>query len=159
MKRCNHWLQPSYALRQKRLVRFMVISGVYKLTCKPNGLIYVGSSSNIIRRWDELSTYNTMYRAYIATNHRLDMALRQFGVDAFRFEILELVLPEHLATRELYWILHTNCTDPLIGFNANKSATRSRGSGNAKYHQVYTRAMQRFGAIALTEVARLTQSK
>lgn len=60
--------------------------GVYKITCIPNGKIYIGSSKNIYKRWEE--------HIYELNNHRhCNMFLQKdwdkYGQSEFKFEIIE----------------------------------------------------------------------
>lgn len=136
----------------------MIISGIYKITCVPTKQIYIGSSHNIIQRWYGLTLYDHTYHTYTGANQPMRNALLEFGIDAFTFEILELTAPENLQSRELYWIRQTKCTDPTIGFNVDRNAIRALGY-NCKPKNPLQAAMRQFGAIAIADYERLTQSK
>lgn len=78
------------------------ITGIYKITNKINGKIYVGQSIDIYKRWlsHERST-NT-------SNSILHRAFRKYGIDNFLFEIIERCNNGELNDREVYWISELN---------------------------------------------------
>ena len=68
--------------------------GIYKITCKPNGKIYVGSSENIQKRW---SRHRQMLKRNDHPNPNIQASWNKYGADAFSFEmILELSKEESL---------------------------------------------------------------
>ena len=69
--------------------------GIYKITNKINGKIYIGQSNNIKRRFLEHT-----YRDKLP----IDMAIKKYGKDNFSFEILEECSLEELNEKETYWI-------------------------------------------------------
>lgn len=91
-----------------------ILGGIYKITCLPTGKIYVGSSINIRSRWE--SHIGELKR----NKHRnlyLQRAWNKYGKENFKFEIIEIVNPNLLMERELYWFKNSNCCNPKIGFN------------------------------------------
>lgn len=101
-----------------------VSAGIYRITCTPNGKIYIGSAINLRVRcknhFQELKN-NTH------ENPKLQNAWNKHGSDAFLFEILELVLlPEMLTAREQYYFDTLNPFGSR-GFNIAKIAGSSLG--------------------------------
>jgi group I intron endonuclease len=77
------------------------VSGIYKITNKKNGKIYVGSSLNIYKRWwyhAERLNNNTH------TNPHLQASWNKYGGNNFCFSIIEIVNADNLLEREQYWI-------------------------------------------------------
>ena len=74
--------------------------GIYKITNLCNGMVYVGQTNNIHRRWQE---HRTNYKN-IHKHTKLYEAMRQFGIENFNFSILEECSLEKLNEREQYWI-------------------------------------------------------
>lgn len=76
------------------------ISGVYKITNKITGDFYIGSSTNIKKRW----TYHRSLSVWIKhqPNSRLYKDMQEYGLDSFTFEIIEQTYS--LKEREQYWI-------------------------------------------------------
>lgn len=86
----------------KRLTAGKVVSGIYKITNKTNGVIYIGKSVDIGKRFTQhiktalgIGTLaNSSFHSYLAAN----------GIQNFTFEILESVASENLTEREKYYI-------------------------------------------------------
>lgn len=69
--------------------------GIYKITNKINGKIYVGQSNDIERRFSEHKYRNKL---------QIDIAIQKYGKENFTFEVLEECPIEQLNNREMYWI-------------------------------------------------------
>ena len=74
--------------------------GIYKITNKLNGKIYIGQSINIEQRWKQhhQETKNGN------KNTKLYLAMRKYGIENFIFEVLEQCSKDELNDREIYWI-------------------------------------------------------
>lgn len=90
--------------------------GIYKITNKTNGKVYIGQSRIIEKRW-----YNHIHDATNSNKKAfeslLGRAIRKHGVDKFSFEILEECPVEKLNEREIYWIAEYDATNQDIGYN------------------------------------------
>lgn len=91
-------------------------SGIYKITCIPNGKIYVGQSVNVPNRFSE--HIKRGLGAEPATRNRLYIEMKTWGVENFLFELLEEVPREKLDERERFWIEYFHSAE--IGLNGNK---------------------------------------
>lgn len=89
-------------------------SGIYKITCTANGKIYVGSANNLRQR---LGQHRINLRGQYHENSYLQHAWNKYGESAFKFEIIELVMPWSLLDREQYWLDKLKPYDRNIGFN------------------------------------------
>ena len=71
--------------------------GIYKITNKKSGKVYIGQSNDIQRRIKE--------HKYVGTKSRIpvDFAIQKYGRDAFTYEVVEECLLEQLNEREKYW--------------------------------------------------------
>lgn len=81
------------------------IIGVYKITNIINNLCYIGISKDIYNRWK----YHKQY--YIKKNNKLYNAIKIYGINNFKFEIIETFQElniELLQNREIYWIDYYN---------------------------------------------------
>ena len=67
--------------------------GIYKITNKINGKIYIGQSNDIKRRFLEHT-----YRDKLP----IDIAIKKYGKENFSFEILEECPTEQLNEKETY---------------------------------------------------------
>lgn len=74
-----------------------IISGVYKITNLLNCKIYIGSTKNITKR----------FKSHLAPGSGcklLKAALKKYGKDNFKFEIIEEVEVDNLINREQYYL-------------------------------------------------------
>lgn len=74
--------------------------GIYKIENKINGHVYIGQSQNIFKRWSVHGNKNKANNC----NMVIAKAITKYGVENFKFEILELCTKEELNTKEIYWI-------------------------------------------------------
>ena len=74
--------------------------GIYKITEKENPkMFYVGKSNDIERRFKEHKT-----KTYEQSRIPFDGYIKEKGIDAFTYEILEECSIEELNEREKYWV-------------------------------------------------------
>ena len=89
---------------------------VYKTTNLINGKIYIGK--------DEAND-----PTYLGSGYALKPAIRKYGKENFKKEILEMCSNSHdLCEREKFWINALNALDPEIGYNIAEG-----GSGGNTY--------------------------
>lgn len=83
------------------------MTGIYKITNTINGKSYIGQSTDIHRRWrNEIAdSNNSNSHSY---NYPLMKAFRKYGVDNFKFEVIEECKNEELNQKEVYWIDYFN---------------------------------------------------
>lgn len=94
-----------YLPEVKRLVSRVLpegtTSGIYKITSRVDGRVYIGKSVDIRKRW-----YTHFKRAAgveTETQNLLYPAMREQGLENFSFEIVEEVDNDSLSAREKYW--------------------------------------------------------
>lgn len=75
------------------------IVGIYKIVCKSNGSLYIGSSSDIKTRW---SAHRSKFRK-LTHNPKINACVKKYGVESFEFSIIEECSIESLIERETYW--------------------------------------------------------
>lgn len=82
--------------------------GIYKITNKINGKIYVGQSNCIQRRFAQ---HKSPYEQQRFSNKPLYKAFKKYGIQNFSFEVIEQCSQEQLNAREKFWIktLHSLC--------------------------------------------------
>ena len=78
--------------------------GIYTITNIINNKKYVGLSFNIEERWQQHIKYAFKESNDRYHNNRIYNALRKYGIDNFKFEIIEECKKEKLKEREIYWI-------------------------------------------------------
>lgn len=89
---------------------------IYKITNKKNGMVYIGSSVDVDRRWRQHkeASINENDHHY---NYPLMIAFREFGIANFIFEVVEtLATWEDMIEAEHNWIVKENCIIPN-GYN------------------------------------------
>lgn len=95
------------------------ITGIYKIVCKINNKIYIGSSDDITRRWrDHKSKLNCdkHHSKYLQNCWNL------YGSDNFEFVILEIIEDIGiLLIKEQEYIDNLETTNPDNGFNVAKN--------------------------------------
>lgn len=93
------------------------MSGVYKITNIITGEFYIGSSVNIRMRWlDHIKRYdNPNNKEY---NKPLYIAFRKYGINNFKFTILEYCNEDVRLSKEAYYISDLNAE--IRGYNQNK---------------------------------------
>lgn len=89
---------------------------IYKITNQKNGMVYIGSSTEVERRWRQHkeASINEKDHHY---NYPLMVAFREFGIASFTFEVID-TLPDYQAMikAEHDWIVKENCVIPN-GYN------------------------------------------
>ena len=99
--------------------------GIYKITNKINGKIYIGQSVDIAKRWDEhrRAIHYVNEHTY---NYPLYRAIRKYGLDNFDFCVIEICSSEKLTDREQYWIDYYQSKVPH-GYNQEDAKDAKRG--------------------------------
>ena len=92
--------------------------GIYKITNKLNGKVYIGQSVDIETRWKQ--------HIYSTQNSAIHLAICKYGKDNFNFEVVEQTSIEELNEREKYWINYYNSVNN--GYNCTYG-----GEGVLKY--------------------------
>lgn len=92
------------------------MTGIYKITNKINGKMYIGQSTDIFTRWRQ---HEQNHRLKLS-NFAIYRAFEKYGFENFEFSIIEETSVNALDEREKFWIqeLHTYVKDPLCnGYN------------------------------------------
>lgn len=75
--------------------------GIYKIENLINGKIYIGQSIDIEKRW---STHVSILNQNHHYNPHLQNAWNKYGIENFKFSIIEECTQYELNDREIYWI-------------------------------------------------------
>lgn len=89
---------------------------IYKITNQKNGMVYIGSSIEVERRWRQHkeASINENDHHY---NYPLMVAFREFGIANFTFEVVDTLSTwEEMIEAEHNWIIKENCVKPN-GYN------------------------------------------
>ena len=96
--------------------------GIYKITNKNNGKVYIGQSNNIEKRLSEHKQKRTM---------TIDEYINILGVENFTFEVLEECALNELDIKEQQYIQKYNSQED--GYNIQKGGfNNSQGEGNGR---------------------------
>lgn len=98
------------------------IIGIYTITNKINGKIYVGCSKNIYSRW---KSHRSELNCGKHVNLYLQNSWNLYGEENFIFEIKEKCEENQLIKKEKYWIKILNSRNNKNGYNLNDG-----GKGN-----------------------------
>ena len=86
------------------------VRGIYKVTNKVNGKVYIGQSIDIGRRWRQhMTAEDDIY---------FHKAIQKYGVDNFIWEVIEKCKKSELDERESYWIEYYDSYNK--GYNCTK---------------------------------------
>lgn len=88
--------------------------GIYCVLNKINGKIYIGSSSDIRRRHN---VHKTKLNCNVHCNKHLQNSVNKYGINNFKFLVIESCEKDDLIKREQYWLDYTKCYDNKIGYN------------------------------------------
>lgn len=86
---------------------------IYKITNLLNNKIYIGQCKSPKDRFSR--HLNDAEHKRLHTH--LAQAIRRYGRNNFKFEIIEEVQPQKINEREKYWIAFYQSTNPSIGYN------------------------------------------
>lgn len=90
--------------------------GIYKITNLINNKIYIGQSINIEKRINAHFAY-AFSKGAKEYNTPIHNAIRLYGKESFKWEILKECTEEELDDLEIYYISLYNSTDRNIGYN------------------------------------------
>lgn len=91
--------------------------GIYKITNIINNKIYIGQSINIGRRWKDHKSQGN----WEANDCFLYRVFKKYGLENFKFEIIENCSPSKLNEKEREWILKTGSFGS--GYNCDEGGT------------------------------------
>lgn len=100
--------------------------GIYKITNIVNGKCYIGQSININNRFDK---HLTLLRNGKHNNKHMQSAFDKYGINNFKFEVIEECEENVLNEREIWWIAELKSNDREFGYNET-----SGGDGIKNYH-------------------------
>lgn len=107
------------------LFKYNNVSGIYKITNKINGKVYIGQAVDL---WKRISNgyLNTLPNGKNHNQH-LQRAWDKYGGTNFKIEIQEECKKDKLNEREQYWMDYYNSCDINYGYNICPEAGSNRG--------------------------------
>ena len=103
------------------------LSGIYRIRNIVNGKGYVGSSKDLVDRWDR---HQFELDHNVHHSEHLQYAWNKYGSKAFEFKILEIIknpTRKKLVNREQYWINKYDSANDEYGYNMYPEAGSSLG--------------------------------
>jgi len=98
--------------------------GIYAIENIISGRVYVGSSTNVKRRWSE---HQSLLQNSKHHSIRLQRSWAKHGASAFVFRLLESAPLERLTEREQHWMTELSAADLKLGFNVLPNAGTPKG--------------------------------
>jgi group I intron endonuclease len=97
--------------------------GIYKITNLQTGMCYIGATVNVHARWAQhkSNAANPTCKEY---EKPLYIAMREYGIDNFSFEVLQECEIDELQTLEQYWIALYNTV--RTGYNQTPGGVGAR---------------------------------
>jgi group I intron endonuclease len=113
------------------------ICGVYKITNSINKKFYIGSSVDILARWNRHKNALNNHRHHSV---HLQRAWDKFGEKIFTFEILEECIEDDRLKLEQKYLDDTQCYDEAVGYNISHLARGKQvfGKLNSSYGKHWT---------------------
>jgi len=100
----------------------LTVQGIYKITNKINGKVYIGSSNKVNIRWNN---HKSSLRNNRHANEHLQRSWNRYGEESFIFEIIEAVEDDsQLLIREQFYIDFYKSHDYIFGYNISTVAGR-----------------------------------
>lgn len=96
------------------------MTGIYKITNLLNNKCYIGKSIDIERRWKRHQSDSK------TKNFPLYLAIRKYGLENFKFEVIEECSEAELSTAEAKWISYYNSQDYDFGYNISEGGDSDR---------------------------------
>ena len=106
-------------------------SGIYRITNTINGKVYIGSASDLAKRW---SRHRTELNRGEHPNKHLQSSWNKYGEASFVHEVIERVEPGKLIEREQFYI------DQLLNTGSLYNLAPVAGSNLGLRHTAETRA-------------------
>lgn len=104
---------------------------IYVITNTQNGKQYVGQTNNPHKRWMAHKNQGKI------SEYPLYRAMRKYGIDSFKFEIIEETTTDFVNEREVYWIKQLNSLSPN-GYNLTPGGEALYGENNPFYGKCHT---------------------
>jgi len=133
-----------------------MVSGIYKMTCLPNGKIYIGSSEDVDKR---IKVHFRRLKNNNHTNPHLQNAYNLYGANEFSLMVLEECERESLLEREQYWMDLTQCYNRKIGFNNCKKSDRPTGYKHTDHAKYKMRQAKLGKKLPQKQIAKMVESR
>lgn len=114
----------------------MSVRGIYKIENMVNGKVYIGSATDVKRRFRE---HKCKLRQGIHSNKYLQSSWNKYGEKTFSFEHIVTVLDDDLVSVEQIIINDYNSANRLVGYNLIDMAIRLSGAKGMRHTEASKR--------------------
>ena len=98
--------------------------GIYKITNLTNGKVYIGQTRDLHRR--AIDYMRIQDPLYPIKGRQIELAIRNYGIENFTFEVLKFCDFYELSKWEEYYAMKYKSLDPVYGYNTNPTFVTSR---------------------------------
>lgn len=116
----------------KTIINHNGVTGIYKIT-NPDGLVYIGQSKDVGRRFKQHRVNNWMPR------NPLGASMIKYGKNAHKYELLHECTIDELNKYEVYYIKKYNSKTPN-GLNVSCSGSEKNGKLTTKKQATWLRS-------------------
>jgi group I intron endonuclease len=103
------------------------MQAIYQIKNKIDGKIYIGSTNNIRRRWNN---HRSKLNNNKHENSYLQSAWNKYGQDNFEFIAIEEVNNDNRIEREVFYLNERKSYERNIGYNFDRNPTDKSGKNN-----------------------------
>lgn len=97
-------------------------TGIYCIENTITNRKYIGQSVNLTGRWGQ---HRSALKRHVHDNKLIQADYDLYGIESFKFTILELCKAKQLDEREIYYIERCNTTDLNTGYNLRSGGVKS----------------------------------
>jgi hypothetical protein len=112
------------------------MQAIYQIQNKINNKIYIGSTNNINKRWNN---HKSKLNNKIHENSYLQAAWDKYGEENFEFSIIEQVNDQNRIEKEIFYLQETKSYERDIGYNFDKNPTDKSGKNNPFYGKQHSK--------------------
>jgi len=112
------------------------MQAIYQIRNKINNKIYIGSTNNINKRWNN---HKSKLNNKIHENSYLQAAWDKYGEENFEFSIIEQVNDQNRIEKEIFYLQETKSYERDIGYNFDKNPTDKSGKNNPFYGKQHSK--------------------
>lgn len=98
------------------------VCGIYCIINTKNNKKYIGKSKNIYKIMYQ-HRYDILNDRYRNENHYFRSSVKKYGIDCFKYYVLEECTISEASEKELYWIDILNTTNRDFGFNLRRDSS------------------------------------
>lgn len=119
-------------------------SGIYKITNKLNGKVYIGKTKHFQKRY---VSYKGAYKKEDTRkiNQYFLNSIKKNGPENFTFEVVEICHLDCLAERELHWMIEYRSTEGEFGYNLRMDSSTGMITHPSTSKKVSERIKKEYG--------------